>query len=257
MSHRNKDKPKPQKANVSLGKLELDPDLFQHRCVKLDNAHVEALAQVVSKGDRLDPLTVWENPEGQLVVVDGHHRAEAYQRAGWGKRVPVVIHQCSEEAAQLLTMSDNGKQRLQMTQQEKSNWAWTMVKDYPDMTAKEIAAGPTSLRQVKLMRRTKRRLEGADVCLPDTWHMAMKLDKGDSGEWDDAQRDEARRQRMAQLKESIRAPLAFAAQCDPSAALEVVKEIIGDNSFENALDWLGYRKLSEAEIEGLLEDSPF
>lgn len=257
MSHTNKGKSKPQKANVPLKKLELDPDLFQHRCVKLDNAHVEALAQVVSKGDRLDPLTVWENLKGQLVVLDGHHRAEAYQRAGWRKKVPVIIHQCSEEAAQLLTMSDNGKQRLQMTQQEKSNWAWTMVKDYPDLTAKEIAAGPTSLRQVKLMRATKRRLEGADVCLPDTWGMALMLDKGDGGEWDDAQRDEARRQRMAKLKETIRTPLAMAAQRDPDATLEVVKEIMGDNGFEGALDWLGYRKLSKAEIEGLLEDSPF
>lgn len=244
MSHRNKDKPKPQKANVSLGKLELDPDLFQHRCVKLDNAHVEALAQVVSKGDRLDPLTVWKNPEGQLVVVDGHHRAEAYQRAGWGKRVPVVIHQCSEETAQLLTMSDNGKQRLQMTQQEKSNWAWTMVKDYPDMTAKEIARGPTSLRQVRTMRATKRRLEDADVCLPDTWGMALMLDKGNAGEWDDAQRDEVREARKAKLKETIRAPLALAAQRDPDAALEVVKEIMGDNLFDLACDGLGYTNVT-------------
>ncbi|MEW2912328.1 ParB N-terminal domain-containing protein [Leisingera sp. JC11] len=255
MTRRNKGDEKPRHTRVPLNKLEADPDLFQHRTVKLDNAHAEALVHVLSRGETLDPLTAWVDDRGQLIVVDGHHRLEAYRRANWTKGVPVVIHSGPEENAQFLAMSDNGKQRLQMTQEEKSNWAWRMVRDYPELTAKRIAEGPVSLRQVRNMRSTMRRLEQAGEALPDTWGMAMVMDKGNAGEWDEAQREERRVAMRAKLLEQIRAHLSLAAQRDPDMALEVVEEVMGRSRFEIAADALGYRKMTQAEIEG--DDLPF
>lgn len=257
MTQMSSDNAKPKRVTTSLAKLETDPDLFQHRLVKLDNAHVEALTHVIRRGEMFDPLTVWQNEDGKLVVVDGHHRVEAYRRAGWSKKVPVVIHQCTEENAQFLTMSENGKQRLQMTREEKSNWAWTMVTDYPALTASRIADGPVSLRQVRNMRATKKRLEEAGQDLPRTWRMAMMLDKGDASEWDEAAREEVRKARKAKLLEAIRPHLALAAQRDPEIALEVVLEVMGEDRFESACSWAGYRKMSQAEIEGELDNLPF
>lgn len=256
MAQEMKAKSTPKRAAVPLKELHTDPDQFQHRLVKLDNAQVELLAQELKRSDRkpLDPLTVWQDPTGRLVVVDGHHRVEAYNRAGWGKKVPVVIHRGTEVDAQFLTVADNGKARLQMSQVEKSNWAWRMVVDYPSLTAERIALGPVSLRNVRYMRAVKKRLEKAGVPLPETWGAAKMLDTGNDVEWDEEKREEMREQRRAKLLEEIRAPLALAAQRDPQVAMEVVLQVMGKNAFDSGADWLGY---VEAGRDYREEDEPF
>lgn len=257
MSLENKAKTAPKKKAVRLERLTTDPMTFQHRIVQLDNAHVEALAGEVRKGEPLDRLTVWEDPEGRLVVVDGHHRIEAYQRAEWNKPIPVTIHVGTEAAAQFLAISDNGKHRLPMSQDEKSNWAWKMVSEHPELSARDVAKGPVSLRQVKNMRATKKRLEEVGKALPETWVGARMLDRNGDCEWTEEERDEARERLRAKLLEAIRTPLAMAAERDANTALEVIETILGEGRFESAADSLGYRKMTEAEIEGQLADMDF
>lgn len=242
---------------VSLSELQTDPGRFQHRTVELDNAHVADLTDVARRGEQLDRMTVWEDDDTVHVVLDGHHRYEAYQQAGWNKKVPVTIHMVSEEEAQLLAIAENAKPRKQMSQDEKSNWAWRMVCEYPEMTIAKIAEGPVSPRNVKYMRKVKDQLQMEGQRLPSTWKGARMLTKDGTGEWDEVRRKEAEERKRHNLREAIRTPLALAAEHHPDMALEVVREIMGKNKFVSAMDWLGYREMTEAEIENEVENAPF
>jgi len=240
---------------VKIDALTTDPDRFQHRIVEMDETQAEDLATILKSGTALDPLTVWDAGDEGLVVVDGHHRLEAYNRVGWKQGIPVLIHSCSEEEAQFLTVLENAKPRLQMSQDEKSSWAWYMVCNHPELTVKQIAEGPVSKRQVKYMRSAVKTLEKAEIDLPRTWGMALMLVKGKGSEMDDMEEAEQRIRRKAKLKESIRTDLAMATQRDVNAAIEVVQEIMGKSRFDDAVDWLGYRPITKAEQDEL--DSMF
>ena len=246
---------KRKRARVKLDVLNTDPERFQHRAVALDETQAEDLAGILKSGMALDPLDVWDAGDEGLIVVDGHHRLEAYHRAGWKQKVPVTIHACTEEEAQFLTVLENAKPRLQMTQDEKSGWSWSMVTNYPELSAKRIAEGPVSLRQVRYMRSTLKTLEVAGIEIPATWGAAQMLANGNGSELTDDMREERRIKLKAKLKESIRADLALAAQRDLNAAIEVVQEIMGKDGFRSAVDWMGFRPMTQAELNG--EHLPF
>lgn len=235
--------------SVRLTKIKDDPERFQHRLVKLDNAHASTLEEVLARGEELARIDVWHSPEDELVILDGHHRREAYERAGWARKVPVRIHHCSEAEAQLVTVADNGKARLGLSREEKSNWAWRMVCEHPDVTVKEVARCSVSERTVKSMRKVKKLLLEAEEEFPSSWAEARwRALNGDvDGEWTDAMREQRREERKAKLRERIRADLALAAERDTEAAIEVVQEIMGKQRFEDGAAWLGFVKADEVE----------
>ena len=246
---------KPKKTSVKLEILNTDTDRFQHRTVVLDETQAEDLAAILRSDKALDPLEVWDAGDEGLIVVDGHHRLEAYKRAEWTRGIPVLIHSCNEAEAQFLTVHENAKPRLQMSQDEKSGWGWGMVCNHPELTAKRIAEGPVSLRQVRYMRKAKKKFEEDGTDLPKTWGMALMLMNGNCVELDDDAEQELRNRRKTKLKESIRADFAMAAQRDPNAVMEVVQEIMGKDRFEQGIDWMGYKPMTQAELDG--EHLPF
>lgn len=246
---------KPKKTSVKLDILTTDPDRFQHRTVELDETQAEDLVAVLRSDTVLDPLEVWDAGDEGLIVVDGHHRLEAYKRAGWKRDIPVLIHSCSEAEAQFLTVHENAKPRLQMSQDEKSGWGWRVVCNHPELTAKRIAEGPVSLRQVRYMRKAKKKFEDDGIDVPETWGVALMLMNGSLGELDEDAELELRNRRKDKLKKSIRADLAMAAQRDPNVVMEVVQEIMGKDRFEQGVDWMGYKPMTQAEMDG--EHLPF
>lgn len=91
-----------KKAHVRLSDLRTKPDVFQFRDNEVENHHVEAIADVVRQKGTVDPLDVWKDPSnGELVVIDGHHRHAAFRRVGSGAKVPVVIWEGTGDAAKL------------------------------------------------------------------------------------------------------------------------------------------------------------
>jgi len=67
---------------VKLDELHLDTNNFQFRRLPFLDGHVDDLVEAIKRVTYLDPLTVWERPEdGRLVVLEGHHRFEAYVRS--------------------------------------------------------------------------------------------------------------------------------------------------------------------------------
>lgn len=87
----NNKKQRLKKPRVTLARLDdisTDTATFQFRDEDLNEAHAEELRAHIRHREPLDPMTLWRRPETQaLIVIDGHHRLEAYRRFGWrGKR---------------------------------------------------------------------------------------------------------------------------------------------------------------------------
>lgn len=174
---------RPARQNVALHAITTQAEVFQFRHVEVDEHHVGGLAAVLKSGNPLDPLTLWKDPEtGGLVVVDGHHRFAAYQRAGWSKKVPVVVHSCSLEQARLLALRENGKTRLPLSNVERTDAAWALVCLRCPEYSKRVIVKTTGVADgtVAKMRRTLKTLLELDpeAALPDQWWQAMAVLKG-------------------------------------------------------------------------------
>jgi len=115
-----------------LGSLRVKPMLFQNRTAGgpegLDEDHVGILAGLLSTVPRFDPMTVIEVGPS-LYVVEGHHRREAYrQKLQDTEVVPVVVRRWTVREALAAAGADNAKAQLQMTNTERSEYAWKLVK---------------------------------------------------------------------------------------------------------------------------------
>jgi hypothetical protein len=133
--------------NASLKKLPLrdiheEPLVFQLRqdgptgSLPKSEAHVRALGRAISTakgqlpGDR---IAVWWSGS-RWIVVDGHHRLDAYRRwaRSGGKRYDAVRLDVEAVPGNLndalkRTASENSKARLQMTKAERLGRAWLLV----------------------------------------------------------------------------------------------------------------------------------
>lgn len=151
---------RPKRMRLLLSQLTTEPDLFQFREFETVEDHVRGLAGAISAGNELEPLTVWKRGEDSFVVVDGHHRHAAYTLVKYKKRVPVVIHECSEADAILLALEENTKTKLPMTKTERDNAAWRLVcSGYGLSKAQTVKSTGVSDGTVAKMRRVRKTLE--------------------------------------------------------------------------------------------------
>ena len=88
--------------------------------------HAELKRALHAKGD-LDPIAVMKIG-GDWYCLDGHHRLEAYRRAG-GRRthVPVRIFEGSLEDAFRFAVETNAPDKLNLSQEDKKEAAWRML----------------------------------------------------------------------------------------------------------------------------------
>lgn len=131
-------RPKVEPGELPLDELLVLPSLFQPRGESLgfnpwaSQRHIEELASVVKDGRQLDPLAVVAFGPS-WVLVDGHHRREAYAEAGWTKAIPVRAYDTGENGEQRVTWavalsaSLNAKDKLAMSPRDKVDTAWRLV----------------------------------------------------------------------------------------------------------------------------------
>lgn len=175
---------KPKVTQVSLASITIDTATFQFRDENLQEAHADELRSHLKPDEPLDAITLWRNPEAtSLVVIDGHHRLEAYKRFGWRGKVPARVYSCSLPEARKLALEENAKTRLPMTSQERKNAAWRLVcmcdadgqiYSKSEVVALRLASDGT----VAKMRRTRLELIEVDDVLPDTWLEALEMLRG-------------------------------------------------------------------------------
>lgn len=114
-----------------------------------------------SKGEPLDPITVWYGGR-RFYVIDGHHRLDAYKR--YHGNAPVAVP-CVEFKGTLLEAMElagqaNHKNKLPMTMDDRLNFAWRLV-CMDGLTAKRVqeASGVGERIVWSMRKKLKQKLE--------------------------------------------------------------------------------------------------
>ncbi|MFV0489542.1 MAG: ParB N-terminal domain-containing protein [Vibrio fluvialis] len=238
--------PRPSRRNVPMGRIETREEAFQPRGSGLQANHVAALCDVLERGDVLDPIAVWEDPDsGALVVADGHHRLAAYRQQRQSKPIPVLVFACDYRTAMLIPVRDNAKNRLALSHEDKSNWAWRIVNEGGHSKANIAKMCGVSARTVAYMRAALKKLQDAGEDVPNTWPEAQRAMRGDDPtEWTEADRDEWKRGLVAKADRQFGASLAHLCKQSTEAAAELLERCAGGD-LGSILDHLGYGPVDE------------
>jgi ParB-like chromosome segregation protein Spo0J len=158
----------PTKAVTHLSRHDIEvaeQGVFQWRDGKADPhdkaRHIAMLMHDLSITKRpLDPLLIFP-AGGKYFVIDGHHRLAAYEAVNWDDPIPVEVFGGSLDEACMAALHGNRKAKLPMTQTEKSNAAWRLVRE--DRLSKQAIAdlGLVSRTTVRDMRQKLREIIGA------------------------------------------------------------------------------------------------
>ena len=152
-------KPARTPKRLSVKDIETHTELFQPRMGVIDDDHVEDLVRALKakghKGD-LDPILVVMGEETHLLV-DGHHRLEAYRVQG-RKSIPVKLFQGTLEQAVLAAGKANSKVKKPMSPAERLSFAWRLVRLDTYSISQIAEASGVSQRQVSFMRRIRAEL---------------------------------------------------------------------------------------------------
>lgn len=107
--------------DIPIARIKTKPEWFQNRADGFSVRSVDNIVNAVRAGTfswgAFDPITVWESPEGELFVLSGHSRTEAFARllaagaqvAGRDfSRIPgKILRGISEQEARRLAMESN------------------------------------------------------------------------------------------------------------------------------------------------------
>jgi hypothetical protein len=177
---------------LPLAELYTAPRVFQmrHALISLTRQPqtVAALWQLIRQGVTLDPMAVWWSGS-RWVVLDGHHRLEAYLADATDKAipkgaysVPVAAFAGTLSEAQVKAGQENAKVRNPTSGPEKQEWAWRLYVSGSESSPTVLArATGISRLQVYRMRDRKAELETLGMT-PETmiergWH-SCRHDEG-------------------------------------------------------------------------------
>ncbi|GIT93167.1 hypothetical protein JANAI62_35490 [Jannaschia pagri] len=183
--------PKKNPTKLPLDELTTEAGAFQMREDELVESWAHDLHQQIKQGDgKLDPILVWWTG-ARWVVMDGHHRLEAYRRdrgrSAKYRRIPVTASQAPDvEAAILEANRENAKDKLNTTPEDKHRQAWFLTVEGIGGSVRDVQeATGTSKSTVDRMRQVLKALRGKgwinEYLLSLTWQEAREAAK-DNGE---------------------------------------------------------------------------
>lgn len=170
---------------LRLGKVELIPALFQPR--EMSEKHISDLRRVIKGSGETDPVTVLQVGK-RVILIDGHHRHEAYKREQRGS-IPVVWFSGTPREAALEAGTMNSKAKLPMTSAERQDYAWRLVLIGVHSKAEVAMASGVSGSQVATMRKVKKDL-GEAAADQRTWWQARKAAQGGTKEMGEEAREQ-------------------------------------------------------------------
>lgn len=164
----------PRLERLPVDLLEVVPTLFQPR--GMSEKHIEDLKRAIKASGDLDAMLVL--PVGsRLIIVDGHHRLEAYQRAETTAAVPISYFEGSPRDALFEAGKQNSKAKLPMESRERQDYAWRLVLFDNSSKAEVSGASGVSTSQVANMRKVRSQL-GDDAFDYTSWFKARAAAKG-------------------------------------------------------------------------------
>lgn len=159
-----------------------EAELFQVRA-GISAYHVESLSRSLAQDGDLQPLLVLRRG-GKAYLIDGRHRLRAYEQARRGNSVPVAEFFGTPQEALLEGQRLNKRHTLAMTQDERMDCAWKLVKldaaGACRFTLPQITAVGVSRGQVTFMRKVLREL-GEPGFEHVRWKVALRMHNGKSG----------------------------------------------------------------------------
>lgn len=183
--------PKRNPPKLSLAELTTERGVFQMREEEADS-WVTDLHKVLKQGDLLTPLLVWWTGK-RWVVMDGHHRLEAYRRDAEGKAkyrlIPVEVSQAENpEAAIIEANRENRKNKLNTTEEDKHRQAWFFTVEGIGGSVRAVAeATGSSKSTVQRMRDARAKLTAKgwskDRLMGLKWQQVIELTKDRPGDW--------------------------------------------------------------------------
>jgi len=176
--------PQWERRNVSRASIAVDPK-FKSRHGRRDPLHVKTLAAAVRRGGALTPVTLWnEECRNSLVLLDGDHRLAAYGAAGWRGAIPARVVSCNRRDAPLIAAAANTRDAKPLTQSERADIAWRLVREADAHFTKPEIAGASGIaeRTVTTMRARWRTIRGTGRELTGFWFRDRKDTEGDDGD---------------------------------------------------------------------------
>ncbi|HLO77105.1 MAG TPA: ParB/RepB/Spo0J family partition protein [Magnetospirillum sp.] len=188
--------------HLPISAIATETALFQPR--GLAENHVHDLTRVAKSGRLFDPLVVIQIG-GTAYLVDGHHRREAYLNAKVTQPIPVTYFAGSVEEAVLEAGRANSKAKQPMTNTERQDFAWRLVRLGTYTRAQVAEAAGVSVRQVATMRDALKQL-GEDAFEHESWWKARQAASGkESPSFDsDDEREEWLEARASDLARRMR-----------------------------------------------------
>lgn len=221
---------------------------FRHRSGDDSAAHLSALRKTLRNTGGLDPVLVWQetdetgNPTGRQILLDGHYRVAAYraeQAAGKinGHGVPAVLLTCTRMEAHLEALLVNAKDTLPLTQIERLNAAWFLVRTYPNALSKPRLAkvSGASERTVANMRKQLRTFMEKKEMPNGNWIIDRTYPEKKEYQ---APTDEERRQKVDELKAAIRGAFNVVRTRDIEIMGDALQEALGAQQFAMIADYL-------------------
>jgi hypothetical protein len=240
---------------LALSAIETVECLFQPR--EIAEHHVTSMVKDVKAGACLPPLLVYWTG-ARAVLLDGHHRKEAYRRAKHPAALPVEWFTGSLDEAIAEAVARNCQEKLPMTGPQRANAAWKLV-TFNGLSKAQIARSTAvSERQVAVMRQARKALEEAQAGDAEnyrTWREAREAVRG-SGGWTMMTTDEREARMEAQAREWTRRmgkAVGTAFANNPEIAAMALADLLG----RKLPDVIGFLRqhiskddLEEEEVEG-------
>ena len=135
---------------LPLTAIETVESLFQPR--EIAEHHVTGMVKDLKTGDSLPPLLVYWTGK-RAVLLDGHHRREAYLLAKKPEGVPVEWFSGSLDAAIAEAGAHNCQDKLAMSTPQRMNFAWRLVKLGTLSKAEMRKAAAVGDGEIAVMRR--------------------------------------------------------------------------------------------------------
>ena len=243
---------------ISPREITLDT-LFQFRQTGTDKAHVRGLTQTLRAVGGLDPILVWEEvgpdglPTGRLILLDGHHRLAAYATAkGSQKGIVAVVFRGDRTEAMLQAVKANTRESLPLTQRERMDAAWRLVR-LPGrrITVPSVAqAAGVGTATVDRMRKRWAVIQAAGTNPTGEWWRDQQDNLPDMGgrpEMTDQEREAA----IAKLVTDIKSALGKMPWRDEQIAAEALERAVGTYKLRTMTEYLFSPR---DEFDG--EDSP-
>ena len=159
------------------------PEAFNVRGEDPAEHHLTELKRALERMTDLDPVLIL--PCGNsFVLIDGHHRLEAYRRDEERTDIPVRYFEGSVENAVLEAARINAKAVLPLNNQQRQNLAWRLVLTKRYSKAQLVEAAAVSYGQISNMRKVMKALNN-DANTFDSWWKAQQAAAGKLREQDE------------------------------------------------------------------------